>query len=117
MHRFIQPCLLSVLTGALLLVPICWGQYEDSYDNHEATGTPDYDYNTTFEYTFFSNDSSDELDKFLTKNDIGIDMGEEESTVVSTTDSDRVFDKGSRMAPPCFLFTLGFTAHQLVQHL
>lgn len=56
--------LLSVyLSGAsliLLLTAVCDAQYDD------YTPTPEYDsdYNATFDYSFFSNSSSEDLDKF-----------------------------------------------------
>uniref|UniRef100_A0A3P8YJW3 Uncharacterized protein n=1 Tax=Esox lucius TaxID=8010 RepID=A0A3P8YJW3_ESOLU len=117
MHRLNQRCLLSLLTGVLLLVPICWGEYRDNYDYSETTGTPDYDYNSTFEYNFYSNVSTDELEQFLSNNDIGENTAEDEITTVSTTDSTTVSAKGSRITPPCFLLTLGLTVHQLGQLL
>ncbi|KAK6323793.1 hypothetical protein J4Q44_G00061320, partial [Coregonus suidteri] len=94
----------------------------------DTTQTPDYDYNynATFEYIFFSNTSTEDLEKFLRageeEDDKGEDMGEEEdttfSTTMSTTDSSIVtIAKGSRTAPPCLLLALGLTVHQLGQLL
>ncbi|KAL0962293.1 hypothetical protein UPYG_G00338210 [Umbra pygmaea] len=116
MHRLSQYCLLSVLTGVLTFLPFCWGQ--GTYDDvTEYTQSTDYDYDSTFNYTFYSNTSIEELDKFLNKNDVGEDMEELESTTVSTTESTRNLAEGSRIAISCFLLTLVFTIHQLSQLL
>lgn len=125
MHRLTHyHFLLVCLTGVLLLLPLCWGQNE--YDDYgDTTPTPDYDYNATFEYTFFSNTSTEDLDKFLSgseeEDDEGEDMEEEEdttfSTTMSTTDSSIVMAKGSRTARPCLLLAVGLTVHHLGQLL
>ncbi|KAK6327495.1 hypothetical protein J4Q44_G00031400 [Coregonus suidteri] len=122
MHRLTHYRFLSVcLTGVLLLLPLCWGQYV--YDDYgDTTLTPDYDYNATIEYSFFSNTSTEDLDKFLSASEEEDDKGEEEdttfSTAMSTTDSSIVtMAKGSRTAPPCLLLALGLTVHQLGQLL
>ncbi|XP_033182104.1 uncharacterized protein si:ch211-191i18.2 [Anabas testudineus] len=48
----------------------------------DLTPPPDYDYNATFEYSFFSNGSSEDLDKFSER--FG-DPDEEEETVTTVT--------------------------------
>uniref|UniRef100_A0A8K9WQ94 Uncharacterized protein n=1 Tax=Oncorhynchus mykiss TaxID=8022 RepID=A0A8K9WQ94_ONCMY len=60
-----------------------------SYRLYTVDTTPDYDYNATFEYIFFSNASTEDLDKFLRASEEefyeGEDMGVEEDTTFSTT--------------------------------
>ncbi|KAM6903944.1 uncharacterized protein PEZ65_018721 [Lycodopsis pacificus] len=67
--------LLSVCLSAaslILLLPVSEAQYYD------VTPAPDYDdYNATFEYSFYSNASSEDLDKFSER---FIDEEEEEDT-------------------------------------
>eukprot|EP00063_Salmo_salar_P022255 XP_013997090.1 PREDICTED: uncharacterized protein LOC106569899 [Salmo salar] len=123
MHRLTHYRLLFVcLTGVLLLLPLCCGQTV-YYDYGDATPTPDYDYNATFEYVFFSNASTEDLDKFLRASEEEFYEGEEEDTTFSTTMSttmsttDSSIAKGSRTAPPCLLLALGLTVHQLGQLL
>ncbi|KAM7384913.1 hypothetical protein PAMA_012009 [Pampus argenteus] len=49
--------------SVILLLTVSEAQYYEDY-----TPTPDYDsdYNATFDYSFYSNVSTDELEKFLT---------------------------------------------------
>ncbi|KAJ8377915.1 hypothetical protein AAFF_G00250660 [Aldrovandia affinis] len=49
------------LTGVILL-HVCCGQHEDRDVDYDVTAVPDYDYNSTFDYSFFSNTSSGTLD-------------------------------------------------------
>ncbi|XP_036949861.1 uncharacterized protein si:ch211-191i18.2 isoform X1 [Acanthopagrus latus] len=81
------------LSGAsliLLLPAVCQVQYDD------FTPAPDYDldYNATFEYSFFSNASSEDLDKFSERfvdqenggeDDMGGQQEDEDVTVTMTT--------------------------------
>uniref|UniRef100_A0A8C7FP41 Si:ch211-191i18.2 n=1 Tax=Oncorhynchus kisutch TaxID=8019 RepID=A0A8C7FP41_ONCKI len=122
MHRLTHYRLLFLCLTGVLLLPLCCGQtVYDDYD--DTTQTPDYDYNATFEYIFFSNASTEDLDKFLRASEEefyeGEDMVEEEDTTFSTTMSttDSSIAKGSRTAPPCLLLALALTVHQLGQLL
>ncbi|CAI5689838.1 uncharacterized protein si:ch211-191i18.2 [Oreochromis aureus] len=58
--RFLSLHLLGALL--LLLLPGSWAQHYDDF-----TSSPDYDsdYNSTFEYSFFSNTSSEDLDRLV----------------------------------------------------
>ncbi|CAB1320912.1 unnamed protein product [Coregonus sp. 'balchen'] len=117
-HNLFLPHCIDV-TFSFCSIPT--GQYV--YDDYgDTTLTPDYDYNATIEYSFFSNTSTEDLDKFLSASEEEDDKGEEEdttfSTAMSTTDSSIVtMAKGSRTAPPCLLLALGLTVHQLGQLL
>ncbi|KAK9527069.1 hypothetical protein VZT92_015733 [Zoarces viviparus] len=80
--------LLSVCLSAaslILLLPVSEAQY------YELTPTTDYDdYNATFEYSFYSNASSEDLDKFSERfideeEDTGGQQEEEDGTGTMTT--------------------------------
>ncbi|KAL3983314.1 fumarate hydratase, class II [Sarotherodon galilaeus] len=60
--RFLPLHLLGALLLPLLLLPGSWAQHYDDF-----TSSPDYDfdYNSTFEYSFFSNTSSEDLDRLV----------------------------------------------------
>ncbi|XP_076729665.1 uncharacterized protein LOC143412520 isoform X1 [Maylandia zebra] len=60
--RFLSLHLLGALLLPLLLLPGSWAQHYDDF-----TSSPDYDsdYNSTFEYSFFSNTSSEDLDRLV----------------------------------------------------
>ncbi|XP_070702006.1 uncharacterized protein [Pempheris klunzingeri] len=49
------------LTGASLILLLTAASEAQYFD---ATQLPDYDYNATFDYSFYSNASSEDLDKF-----------------------------------------------------
>ncbi|KAK2830957.1 hypothetical protein Q5P01_018888 [Channa striata] len=53
--------LLSVCLSAVSLLLLLPGSEAERFD---FTPPPDYDYNATFEYSFFSNTSNEELDRF-----------------------------------------------------
>ncbi|KAA0710384.1 hypothetical protein E1301_Tti012483 [Triplophysa tibetana] len=62
MARIPHPCVTisACLAGALLLLPLCLGyQYEYDYDS------PEYSDNSSIEYSFFSNGSTEELENFV----------------------------------------------------
>ncbi|XP_054600998.2 uncharacterized protein [Nothobranchius furzeri] len=69
-----------LLGGSLLLLlsAVCEAQYYD-----DVTPAPDYDSssNFTFEYSFYSNTSVDDLDKFF----VSVDEQEEEEEEVTAT--------------------------------
>ncbi|MEQ2266928.1 hypothetical protein XENORESO_021632 [Xenotaenia resolanae] len=76
-----------LLGGSLLLLTaVCEAQY---YSN--VTPHPDYesDYNATFEYSFFSNSSSEDLERFIGEVDGEEEEEEEEVSVTSTTISSK----------------------------
>ncbi|CAM4631394.1 unnamed protein product [Leuciscus chuanchicus] len=123
MARLPQRCvMISVcLAGTLLLLPLCWGLEDDQYNyDYDSTHTPEYDYNSTF--GFFSNASSDVLEKFLMGGET--DAGEE--TNFTETDGSVYEQKptaptvnknqASRSTPVCSLLTL-VLVHQLLRLL
>ncbi|KAK7125077.1 hypothetical protein R3I94_019206 [Phoxinus phoxinus] len=127
MARLPQRCvMISVcLAGTLLLLPLCWGVEEDQYNfDYDSTHTPEYDYNSTFGFLFFSNASSDDLEKFLMGG--GTDAGEE--THFTETDGSVYEEKptaptvifrnqASRSSPVCFLLTLVLLVHHQLLRL
>ncbi|XP_034401615.1 uncharacterized protein si:ch211-191i18.2 [Cyclopterus lumpus] len=89
--------LLSVYLSAaslMLLTAVSEAQYYD------LTPAPDYDdYNATFEYSFYSNASSEDLDKF---SELFIDEEEEAvtmTTIHGTTEWGRVDDRNTASLP------------------
>ncbi|XP_067281701.1 uncharacterized protein si:ch211-191i18.2 [Pseudorasbora parva] len=115
------------LAGTLLLLPLCSGVDEDQYnfDYEEYTHTPEYDYNSTFDFTFFSNASSDDLEKFLmgvTESGKKTSFTETDGSVhekKSTTPTAPITEsnQASRSTPVCFLLTLVVLVHQLLRLL
>uniref|UniRef100_A0A672JVE6 Si:ch211-191i18.2 n=1 Tax=Sinocyclocheilus grahami TaxID=75366 RepID=A0A672JVE6_SINGR len=91
---------------------------DDQYNfDYDSTQTPEYDYNSTFEYSFFSNASSEELDKFLMGE--GMDSGGETSFTEIKKETDggvheekptepTIFDKDQVFLEP---FRLYFLTH------
>ncbi|XP_035808409.2 uncharacterized protein si:ch211-191i18.2 [Amphiprion ocellaris] len=91
--RFVSLLGVSVLL-LLLLAAVCEAQYYGDF-----TQAPDYDsdYNATFEYSFYSNASSEDLDRFSERfmdeddedgreeEDTGGQQGQEEVTVTMAT--------------------------------
>ncbi|XP_062384958.1 uncharacterized protein si:ch211-191i18.2 [Sardina pilchardus] len=76
------PHLTVCLVGALLLMPFCRAQ-ESDFEEYDTTPDYDDDFNTTIEYSFFSNSSADELDKFL--QEVGDTGDVERNTEVTPT--------------------------------
>uniref|UniRef100_A0A671NYH4 Si:ch211-191i18.2 n=1 Tax=Sinocyclocheilus anshuiensis TaxID=1608454 RepID=A0A671NYH4_9TELE len=117
------------LAGALLLLPLCFGVEDNQYNfDYDSTQTPEYEYNSTFEYSFFSNASSEELEKFLMGE--GMDSGGETSFTEIKKETDggvheekptepTIFDKdqASQSTPVCSLLTLVLMVHQLLRLL
>lgn len=104
------------LAGALLLLPLCLGVEEDQYNSdYDTTPTPEYDYNSTFEFWFFSNVSSEELEKYLMENGTETETfeGEEEPTEPTIFDT----DQASQSTPLCSLLTLVLMVHPLLRLL
>ncbi|XP_063042160.1 uncharacterized protein si:ch211-191i18.2 [Engraulis encrasicolus] len=79
------------LLGVLLLVSICWAEEaeEDEFPAYGTTPYPDADYdynNATFDYIFFSNSSSEDLEKFIMET-AGEDVTPTDITVTMTEDT------------------------------
>ncbi|XP_073678378.1 uncharacterized protein [Garra rufa] len=115
------------LAGALLLLPLCLGVEDDQYNfDYDSTQTPEYDYNSTFDFSFFSNASSEDLERFL--------MGGGTDSATSFTETEKETDGGaheekpteptifvmsqaSQSTPLCSLLTLVLMVHQLLRLL
>ncbi|MCJ8746310.1 hypothetical protein PDJAM_G00140230 [Pangasius djambal] len=120
MLRLLHHCLLAVcLAGSLMLLPLCCAgvKLTPEYE-YDSTPLPDYDYNATFDYTFFSNSSSEDLEFFFREKESedekgGLDISptDPESTV-STYPS-----KAFRSVYPSLLLVLILSAHQLLRLL
>ncbi|XP_053469168.1 uncharacterized protein si:ch211-191i18.2 isoform X2 [Ictalurus furcatus] len=66
MLRLLHHCLIAVcLAGSLMLLPLCCGGLKISEYEYDSTPLPDYDYNATFDYSFFSNSSNEALEYFI----------------------------------------------------
>ncbi|XP_047663581.1 uncharacterized protein si:ch211-191i18.2 [Tachysurus fulvidraco] len=116
MLRLLHQCLIAVsLAGTLMLLPRCCAaivdiQLEPEYD---STPLPDYDYNATFDYSFFSNSSTEELEIFLKEKETETDNSDLDITdLLSTvsTDSNEAF----RTVYSSLLLMLILAAHQLL---
>ncbi|XP_050993671.1 uncharacterized protein si:ch211-191i18.2 [Labeo rohita] len=121
------------LAGALLLLPLCLGVEDYQYNiDYDSTQTPEYDYNSTFDFSFFSNASSEELEKFFMGE--GTDSGRETSFKETETEREKETDGGaheekptepttfvmnqaSQSTPLCSLLTLVLMLHQLLRLL
>ncbi|KAF7691220.1 hypothetical protein HF521_011517 [Silurus meridionalis] len=102
MLRLLHHCLIAVcLVRFLMRLPLCCAQYE-----YDTTLPPDYDYNATFEYNFFSNSSNEDLEIFIREKE-----SEDETTAFNTP------NKGFRTEYPSFLLILILTAHPLLRVL
>ncbi|XP_059412357.1 uncharacterized protein si:ch211-191i18.2 [Carassius carassius] len=110
------------LAGALLVLPLCLGVEEDQYNfDYDTTQTPEYDYNSTFEFSFFSNVSSEELEKYLMENGTETEseaeketFGDEEKPTEATICDT---DQASQSTPLCSLLTLVLMVHPLLRLL
>ncbi|KAB5530899.1 hypothetical protein PHYPO_G00134660 [Pangasianodon hypophthalmus] len=117
MLRLLHHCLLAVcLAGSLMLLPLCCAGFKliSEYE-YDSTPLPDYDYNATFDYTFFSNSSTEDLEIFFREKESedGLDISptDTESTV-STYPS-----KAFRTVYPSLVLVLILAAHQLLRLL
>ncbi|KAM4549910.1 uncharacterized protein V3H82_019107 isoform 1-T1 [Fundulus diaphanus] len=72
----------SLLLPLLLLTAVCEAQY---YDDITPSPEDGLDYNATFDYSFFSNSSSEDLDRFIDELEGEKEDREEEEVVVSVT--------------------------------
>ncbi|KAM9838721.1 uncharacterized protein ACBR49_017404 [Aulostomus maculatus] len=99
------------LSGFSLILLLMAGSKAQYYE--DATSIPDYDsdYNATFDYSFYSNTSNDDLEKFLKDSDAFTDPPDEEeteeevhvtmATTPGTTERGRVEIKNSASLPVC----------------
>ncbi|KAK2836472.1 hypothetical protein Q7C36_014341 [Tachysurus vachellii] len=119
MLRLLHHCLIAVsLAGSLMLLPLCCAdieviQLETEYD---STPLPDYDYNATFDYSFYSNSSTEELERFFKEKETeadnrGLDITDPPSTV--STVSNEAF----KTVYSSLLLMLILAAHQLLRLL
>ncbi|XP_076864985.1 uncharacterized protein LOC143516927 [Brachyhypopomus gauderio] len=103
-HFLITLC----LAGSLLLLPLyCAGLDVIPVQDYDSTPSPEYDYNATFDYIFFSNGSSDDLEKFLRAG--GTDEASTETDVQSTVSTIGTAGQASRTVYPSVLLTLALT--------
>ncbi|NP_001038506.1 uncharacterized protein isoform X1 [Danio rerio] len=124
MARRAERCVM--ISVCLLLLPLCWGVEPDHEYEYEFTDTPEFDYNTTFEYSFFSNVSSEDLEKFLKGEELYTE-GETSFTESETdgrvhqekpTEPPVMFEsQASRSSPACLLLTLVVMVHHLLRLL
>uniref|UniRef100_A0A3B1JJM4 Si:ch211-191i18.2 n=2 Tax=Astyanax mexicanus TaxID=7994 RepID=A0A3B1JJM4_ASTMX len=120
MPRLPHYCLIAVcLAGYMLLHPHCCAGQDDTIYDYDSTPLPEYDYNATFEYTFYSNGSSEDLEKFFNENKI-----DDEDAVTETNDEDQEptapstsQNQASRTVYPSLLLTVVLTAHQMYRFL
>ncbi|XP_057209942.1 uncharacterized protein si:ch211-191i18.2 [Triplophysa rosa] len=121
MARIPHPCatISACLAGALLLLPLCLGDhYEFDYDSSE------YSDNSTIAYSFFSNGSTEELEKFLlgggtdTGGDTSVTETDESVREVKPTETTfSVMNRASRSTPVYLLLTLVMMVYQLLRLL
>ncbi|XP_065147436.1 uncharacterized protein [Paramisgurnus dabryanus] len=112
----------ACLAGALLLLPLCWGVEDEEYD-YDSTQFPDY--NETFEFSFFSNASREELEN-ITRLLFGVETDTGEDSSKRETDENVLKEKptkptvpmnqASRSAPVRFI-TLLMMVYQLLRLL
>ncbi|KAL7830429.1 hypothetical protein SRHO_G00315560 [Serrasalmus rhombeus] len=120
MPRLPHHCLIAVcLAGSVLLLPLCCvGQDASPQYDYDSTPSPDYDYNATFEYSLYSNGSSEDLEKLLEGKSID---GEETETDISPTNAESTAPttkaQASRTVYPSLLLTVVLTAHQILRFL
>ncbi|XP_056597539.1 uncharacterized protein si:ch211-191i18.2 [Triplophysa dalaica] len=119
MARIPHPCVTisACLAGALLLLPLCLGyQYEFDYDS------PEYSDNSSIEYSFFSNGSTEELEKFIlgggtdTGGDTSVTEKDESVREVKPTET-TILNQASRLTPVYLLLTLVMMVYQLLRLL
>ncbi|KAG5264662.1 hypothetical protein AALO_G00256630 [Alosa alosa] len=131
------PHLTVCLVGALLLMPFC--RAESDFEEYDTTALYE-DYNATFEYSFYSNSSVDDLDKFLLEaGDTGdVEPGTDVTPTEEVTEGEEVetvemedevtitkpptsrhipTDEACRTTSPCMLVALGLISHQLARLL
>ncbi|XP_036422400.1 uncharacterized protein si:ch211-191i18.2 [Colossoma macropomum] len=122
MPRLPHHCLIAVcLAGSLLLLPLCCvGQDAFPQYDYDSTTSPEYDYNATFEYSFYSNGSSEDLEKFLEGKDVDDEETETDISLTnpdSTTSTTLTKAQASRTVYPSLLLTVVLTAHLILQFL
>ncbi|XP_072530955.1 uncharacterized protein [Salminus brasiliensis] len=121
MPRLPHYCLIAVcLAGSLLLRPLCCAGPDEMVYDYDSTPLPEYDYNATFEYSFFSNGSNEELEDFFKEKEIGDDdavtetsLTDPEPTVFTTLGK----NQASRTVYSSLLLTVVLIAHQMLRLL
>uniref|UniRef100_A0A9J7ZV04 Cocaine- and amphetamine-regulated transcript 4 n=1 Tax=Cyprinus carpio carpio TaxID=630221 RepID=A0A9J7ZV04_CYPCA len=100
------------------------GVEDDQYNlDYESTGTPEYDYNSTIEFSFFINASSEDLEKFLMGRETETETKGEKETVGGGHEEKptepTIFDtdQASQSTPLCSLLTLVLMVHPLLRLL
>ncbi|KAF4073926.1 hypothetical protein AMELA_G00248830 [Ameiurus melas] len=117
MLRLLHHYLIAVcLAGSLVLLPLCCGGIHNSDYEYDSTPLPDYDYNATFDYSFFSNSSNEALEYFIREKESedengGLDIWQTDEEV--TTQENKAF----RTVYPSSLLILILAAHQLLRLL
>ncbi|KAJ8398461.1 hypothetical protein AAFF_G00427160 [Aldrovandia affinis] len=104
MRRLPQRLLSLCLTGALLL-PLCQGNDDEYVYDSDTTATPDYDYNATFDYMYYSNASQVDYRDF----DIQIPGNEDTK--------DTMNNKAPETGLPSLLLMLSLSVHKFCQLL
>ncbi|XP_066531782.1 uncharacterized protein si:ch211-191i18.2 [Hoplias malabaricus] len=121
MPRLPHHCLIAVcLAGSLLLLPLyCAGEEDLSSSEYYSTSSPEYDYNSTFEISFFSNASAEDLERFLSGPDTTEEETETDTSLITDTTFPTFSPKGqaSRTVHCSFLLTVVLTAHQFLRFL
>ncbi|XP_056336518.1 uncharacterized protein si:ch211-191i18.2 [Danio aesculapii] len=123
MARRAERCVM-ISVCLLLLLPLCWGVEPDHEYLYEFTDAPDY--NSTFEYSFFSNVSREDLERFLNGEELDT-VGETNFTESETdgrvhqekpTEPPVMFEsQASRSSPVCLLLQLVVMVHHLLRLL
>ncbi|TRZ01253.1 hypothetical protein DNTS_008039, partial [Danionella cerebrum] len=82
------------------------------YHDYDSTQSPEYDYNSTFDFSFYSNASSEELELFLMGGGTGTDSGGETSFTETNIKADGNVnsEKSQRLSVPFLLCSLCLTS-------
>ncbi|XP_035385267.1 uncharacterized protein si:ch211-191i18.2 [Electrophorus electricus] len=120
MPRLPHHCVIAVcMAGSLLLLPLYCACLDvlPTYE-YDSTPSPEYDYNATFDYVFYSNGSSEDLEKVL----MGGGTYESETDIsptdaVSPMSTSLITDQATRAVYPNVLLTLVLTARHLLRLL
>ncbi|XP_055081108.1 uncharacterized protein si:ch211-191i18.2 [Periophthalmus magnuspinnatus] len=97
---------------------VCLVSLFSGCEGRSSTPAPDYDYNSTFYYTFYSNASHDDLEEFLNSSDVN---GDEEETFSTETASETPIAttagagvRGAASLPVCADSTLMWTLSVMI---
>ncbi|XP_062846697.1 uncharacterized protein si:ch211-191i18.2 isoform X2 [Trichomycterus rosablanca] len=96
-------------------MPLCCDVIEvvSEYDSYyDSTAAPDYDYNSTFLYSFFSNGSSEDWDIFIREKESETETGELD---IEPTVSNN--NQAGKTTYPSLLLTVVLTVHHLFRIL